>query len=305
MKWHKKGLVFNPKGKVPWASNSALQPTPIIMKDRIRVYAGFRDHIGISRVGWVDIALNDPMRVIGYSKVPALDIGLPGAFDDNGVVPSAVVQRGNDIYLYYAGYQLGKNVRFLVLGGLAISTDNGNTFVRALNTPILERTSEEFLFRVIHTIFYESGKWRVWYGGGNHFIESKTKSLPVYDIRYMESEDGINFPGKGIVVLGNGADEHRVGRPNVVKLGGKYFMFFGASTPSQPYRLTYAESNDGHSWIRMDTSFSLEYNKGDFDSDMSAYPSVLKVNEKVYMFYNGNDYGINGFGVAELISTNS
>jgi hypothetical protein len=35
-----------------------------------------------------------------------------------------------------------------------------------------------------------------------------------------------------------------------------------------------------------------------------AYPFVQKINEKYYMFYNGNDFGKHGFGYAELEITN-
>jgi predicted GH43/DUF377 family glycosyl hydrolase len=211
-----------------------------------------------------------------------------------------VVKRGNEIYLYYAGYQLVKNVRFLVLGGLAISKDGGHTFERFKNTPLLERTTDEFLFRVIHTITFEDNKWRVWYGGGNHFVQGKDKTFPVYDIRYMESEDGIHFPENGKTALAQDADEYRVGRPYVIKLNNKYLMFFGASTPTQPYRLTYAESTDAVNWQRKDSDFNLPYNDTDFDSEMSAYPAVVNINNCLYMFYNGNQYGLKGIGLAVL-----
>ena len=302
MKWKKKGLIFNPAGKLSWASHTALQPTPIkLNEESIRIYAGFRDEAGISRIGWVDVDAINPSKVLNYSKIPALDVGLPGTFDDNGVVPSAVVKRGEEIYLYYAGYQIVKNVRFLVLCGLAVSTDNGNTFTRKRNTPILERTDEEFLFRVIHTVMWENNRWRVWYGGGNHFLQGKAKTFPVYDIRYMESADGINFPEGGEVVLQNEKDEYRVGRPYVIKLDNRYLMFFGASTPTQSYRLSFAESDDGFSWLRKDDFLQLPYSLNDFDSEMSAYPSIIRSDKNVYMFYNGNDYGKEGFGYAELL----
>lgn len=300
MNWEKKGLVFNPAGKISWAKNTALQPTPIVLEDRIRIFAGFRDESGISRIGWVDVSCDDPSHVLEYSLQPVLDIGLPGTFDDNGVVPTAVIKRDNKIYLYYAGYQLPKNVRFMAFCGLAISDDNGNTFQRLKNTPILERTNDEFLFRVTHTILFEKGKWKAWYGGGSHFMTGKDKTLPVYDIRYMESEDGIHFPEKGLTVLKQKINEYRVGRPYVIKWNNKYLMFFGASSATETYRLAYAESNDGIEWQRKDELFNFHYNNLDFDSKMSAYPAVVSKNGLLYMFYNGNEYGVKGFGLAVL-----
>ena len=300
MKWIKKGLIFNPEGKFSWADNTALQPTPLLCDDKIRVFAGFRDKEGISRIGWVDLNLSDPSKVIGYSPFPALDLGLPGSFDDNGVVPTAVVRRGEEIYLYYAGYQLVKNVRFIAFCGLAISIDGGSTFKRYSNTPIMDRTHDEFLFRVVHTIIYDKGVWKAWYGGGSHFVSGAKKSLPIYDIRYIESEDGINFPTNGKTVLTQKDGEYRVGRPFVILENGIYRMFFGGSTQTEPYRLAYAESTNGENWVRMDSDLNMSYDSSEFDSEMSAYPSVIRVNGQLIMFYNGNNYGYEGFGMAIL-----
>jgi hypothetical protein len=35
---------------------------------------------------------------------------------------------------------------------------------------------------------------------------------------------------------------------------------------------------------------------------MQAYPAVMQIRDKTYLFYNGNDYGRDGFGIAELIA---
>lgn len=302
MHWEKKGIIFNPKNKFSWALDTALQPTPVVLSGCIRIFFGSRDAEGISRIGWVDVDKEHPEKVIGFSKLPALDIGLPGCFDDNGVVPTAVVQRDNKLFLYYAGYQLVKNVRFIAFTGLAISENNGILFTRIKNTPVLERSDDEFLFRAIHSIFWEEGKWKVWYGAGNSFIKKINKTLPLYNIRYMESADGIHFPEKGNVVIDIELNEHRVGRPYVIKHKNIYLMFFGASTPDQTYRLAYAESIDGTKWERKDSELNLNYNKDDFDSDMSAYPAIIQIKNKLFLFYNGNEYGKEGFGLALLKS---
>ena len=39
-----------------------------------------------------------------------------------------------------------------------------------------------------------------------------------------------------------------------------------------------------------------------WDSDMMCYPHVYQTNDKVYMLYNGNEFGRYGFGAAELIA---
>src|SRR5205814_305592 len=63
MKWKKHGLIFNVDGRSTWHRHSALQPTPLLLKEEtIRVFAGFRDEKGASRVGFVDLQASDPTK---------------------------------------------------------------------------------------------------------------------------------------------------------------------------------------------------------------------------------------------------
>lgn len=301
MLWNKLGLVFAPS-VFDWSAHTALQPTPIILDDRIRVYVGSRDAEGISRIGFVDLALDDPRKVINYSKSPVLDIGADGCFDESGVVPSALVKAGGKIYMFYAGYQLGSKVRFSVLGGLAISDDDGLTFTRAKRTPVFERNTRETIFRVPHSVIYENNKWKAWYGGGDRFIQGKSKTLPLYDIRYTESDTELNFDQEGTVLLTTKGDEYRLGRPFVFKkTENDYYLFYGYSTEDKPYCLGCARSTDLKEWTRQDELLNLGLSDSGWDSEMIAYPSVIEVNKRVYMMYNGNDYGREGFGIAELV----
>jgi hypothetical protein len=47
----------------------------------------------------------------------------------------------------------------------------------------------------------------------------------------------------------------------------------------------------------------MEYHTGfvsdsGWDSEMVCYPYVFKHNDNIYMLYNGNRYGLSGFGIA-------
>jgi len=304
MRWTKLGLIWGPDGRHAWARHSALQPTAIVLRPgEIRVFVGLRDEQGVGRVGYVDLDADNPTRVIRESRAPVLDVGVAGTFDDRGVIPTAVVKRQDGLYLYYAGYQLSSRVRFMVFTGLAVSHDDGETFVRCQQVPVTERTNDERCFRVVHSIIEERGVWRTWYGAGSAFIDFEGRTLPVYDIRYMESPDGFVFPGTGRLAVPLGSpDEYRVGRPYVVKHGDHYVMFFGAATPRENYRLAYAESADGLTWRRNDAALNWPSEPGSWDSEMAAYPCLVAHNDRHYLFYNGNDFGRRGFGCAILES---
>ncbi len=304
MKWRKMGLIYGPKGDSTWARNSALQPTPLLVGDKvIRVFVGLRDDAGVSRVGFVDLDAADPSKVLRVTETPVLDVGLAGTFDENGVVPCAVVSRDNQLYLYYAGYQLGHKVKFCAYGGLAISDNRGETFTRYSKVPISDRTNTELYFRVAHSVMEDEGRWKIWYGAGDAYTQQDGKQLPNYNIRYVESKDGIHFNGEGRVVLDmSRPEEHRLGRPYVIKEDGKFKMFYAVGTTDKLFRLGYAESADGINWDRLDEELGIDVSESGWDSQMISYPSIIKYHGVTYLFYNGNEYGRDGFGYAVLES---
>lgn len=302
MKWEKKGLIYGVKNLDWWRDNSALQPTPILLGDKIRIFVGFRDKNGVGRVGYVDVDAADPSKVLKVSEKPCLDVGEPGCFDDNGIVPCAVIQEGGKLYLYYAGYNIGYHVRMTIFSGLAVSTDGGETFTRCSRVPVMERTDKESLFRVVHTALKDDNGYKIYYGAGDHFIQGAKKTLPVYDVKLLMTDKFDSLEKNGEVIVTTRGDEYRVGRPYVVKENGRYRMFTGAGSERITYYLVYAESEDGIHWTRKDEELNLSIDGTGFDSEMMAYPAFIRYKDKAYLFYNGNNYGYEGFGYAELIS---
>ena len=289
------GLIYKPNFDGSWKDNSCLQPTPMIMKDRVRVFVGRRDLEGISRIGYIDFSIDDLTNIIGESDLPVLDVGQSGCFDDNGVVPCAILQEENRIYLYYAGYLIPSKFKFHVFSGLAVSEDCGESFKRHQKSPILDRTTNETCFRVIHSIIKDNNTFKVYYGGGSDLFQS---NKPIYDIRYLESESFTKFPDTHSVVIGLNNSRTRVGRPYVIKEKNLYYMFYGFSDANTQYKLEYATSTNGVDWKRDDIEIH-----GDgmlIDNEMSAYPSIIKVKNKYFIMYNGNEYGKYGIILGEL-----
>ncbi len=305
MKWEKQGLIYCPDGSNPWAKQYASLPIPfLIAPKRLRIFVSFCDESMIGRVGYVDVDPNNPKHILDIASHPVLDIGKPGRFDENGLIASSILSSNGKIYMYYVGYQLGQKVRYYQFGGLAISDDGGNSFYRAQETPIIDRIDGEALNRTAPFVIYENGRFRMWYVGGNEWTEVNGKSLPVYNMRYLESLDGVNWTGKGKVCLDfKNKDEHVVGRPWVYKENDTYKMFLSSRTHSKGYRLGYAESKDGLSWQRLDDKIDIDVSETGWDSQIMAYASIFKWENKTYMFYNGNDCGRTGFGYA-LLSPN-
>ncbi len=305
MRWKKLGIVYRPDGSRPWARSHAMIPTPLrIDQSVIRVFVTCCDDEGIGRPGYVDVLASDPTRVIAVSEAPLLDLGEPGTFDENGVLLCSVVDADDGNWnMYYVGFELGTRIRYRLLTGLAHSHDGGRTFARISRTPVLERSNSELYFRCGPCCLKERGRYRLWYVAGSNWIDVDGKSMPVYDIRYAESDDGVHWPQEGTVQIPiTEPDEHGFGRPYVIpKPGGGYRMFYSVRRRSlRAYRLGYAESQDGLVWQRMDDRLNLDVTPGGFDSEAIMYAAPVQVGDRLYVFYNGNDFGREGFAVAVL-----
>ena len=87
MIWKKKGLIFCPTGELPWARSHAHLPTPDVIEEEgiIRVYFASWDEDNVGRIGYVDLDIDDPGRVLYQTPDPILDTGSPEAFDSCGL----------------------------------------------------------------------------------------------------------------------------------------------------------------------------------------------------------------------------
>lgn len=303
MLWKKLGLVYAPKGDLSWSRSSAMVPTPIqIEDDRLRVYCSVCDNQGRARPTYVDVSIEDPCKILSESQMPLLDLGASGSFDDNGVLCTSVLKSSepNVFYMYYVGFELYRKVRYKLFTGLAISQDRGNTFKKYSDIPILDRGRTEYCFRCGPFVIYEGNRYRMWYVAGSHWEGIAGKDMPVYDIRYIESGDGIHWPQEGRIVLAiTGPDEHGFGRPWVVRENEKYHLYYSIRRKSlQTYSLGYAVSEEGISWTRNDSNMNLKFSTEGFDSHMICYSAIIRAGGKTYCFYNGNDFGKDGFAVA-------
>jgi len=96
-------------------------------------------------------------------------------------------------------------------------------------------------------------------------------------------------------------------RPCVLKEDGLYKMWYcyrGSidyrTDKRQSYRLGYAESADGISWIRKDEQVGIDVSEDGWDSTMICYPYVYVHKGRKYLLYNGNGFGESGIGYAVL-----
>ncbi len=301
MKWIKKGLIIEPKTiNRDWMITFAMDPTVDHKYDDIfRIYFCGRNKQNQSLIGYADININKPSKILHTPTKPVLGLGELGCFDDNGVTASWIVNYDNKKYLYYIGWKPRSTTRFSLMTGLAISVDGGNTFNRVSRAPILNLTDKEpFTILTAPCVLKQKNIWKMWYVSCDGWIHA---DLPRYNIKYTESSDGIHWNQEGIVCIDYKSDnETALARPCVLYENGIYRMWYSYKNPAIGYRMGYAESHDGLKWKRMDELVGIDVSKSGWDCEMIEYPYVFNHKGKKYMVYNGNGYGAGGVGLAVL-----
>lgn len=307
-KWKKLGQVFCPNNNNSWMISHAGFPTPLFLDDRIRVYFACRDNNNKSTVGFADLDCEQPLKVLRISEQQCIGLGKLGTFDDCGVQPMQAIQSGDDILLYYLGWNPGVNILARNNTGLARSVDNGVTFERVFEGPILDRNKDEPYFAYTPFIIRENGIWRMWYASGTGWKLINGQAEGLFEIKYAESKDGIDWLRPNVTVVGPKRENEVLCRPSVLKSDGNYHMWYSHRSIEDfrggqgSYKIGYAISKDGSHWERNDSESGIELSDSGWDSEMICFSSVVQVRDKVFKFYSGNGFGKTGFGVAELMS---
>jgi hypothetical protein len=309
-KWIKQGRIWQPNTQLDWQQYYGILPTPEYLPEKqlIRVYFATACKEKYGRISYIDVDADNPSRIVFESPAPILDIGNIGHFDDCGLNPSCIIHSPNgQKYLYYIGYQRSQRAPYLLLAGAAIINADG-TCRRLQTTPILERTTEEPCIRSATTILHEDGIYKMWYVAAQEWELMQDgifagKLMPNYTIRYATSTNALDWQvQKANAINYENPDEFGFGRPWVLKINGSYCMWYAVRKRNTPYSIGFATSTDGLTWQRDDKNAGIAASTqiGDWDSEMICYPAVVQTANKTYMFYNGNNNGINGFGYALL-----
>jgi len=316
MKWKKLGKIFDPtQHKLPNdCTHFAQSPQALVFRDFVRIYFSTRsidksNGKYLSHIAFVDMRknLHDIIRVSEKTVIP---LGKLGCFDEHGIFPMNVMRHGDAVYGYTCGWNRRISVSVDTAIGLAISRDDGLTFQRIGDGPVMAASLHEpclvgdCFVKVIGDVFH------MWYIFGKGWKRFSAEAPPdrIYKISHAVSTDGIHWikeEARQIIANRLGADESQA-LPTVIEIDSKYHMFFCYRYSSDyrgrenGYRIGYASSTNLTDWVRDDAKAGIDVSEEGWDAEMISYPHVFALDGKTYLAYLGNQVGRHGFGLAEL-----
>ena len=315
MKWIKLGKIFDPT-EHQLANNCfefAQSPQAVVFDNFIRIYFSSRqkDKIGkyLSHISFVDFS-KDFQNLIKISNKTVIELGSLGSFDEHGIFPVNLLKENDTIYAFTTGWNRKISVSVDAAVGLAISNDGGETFRKTGKGPIFGPSlNEPFL---VGDAFVQKldDTYHAWYIYGSRWIVDESENEPqrIYKIVHAVSKDLLDWKkdGKHIISDKLNADECQA-LPTVIYFENRYHMFFCyryatgfRKNKERSYRIGYAWSNNLKDWTRQDELTGIDVSVTGWDSEMLCYPHVFRCDDKIYMLYNGNEFGQFGFGLAVL-----
>ena len=292
----------------------AQSPQALAFPDFVRVYFSSRerepDGMYVSHVAWADF---DPdfSQVLRTAREPVLSRGGLGCFDEHGVFPISPLRHAGRLIGYTTGWSRRASVSVDTGIGLVESLDGGATFIRHHAGPVLSSSLHEPNLVGDGFVRVHEGVFHMWYIFGTGWKKYDVNSPPdrTYKIGHATSPDGIFWKkdeGRQIISDTLGPQESQA-LPTVLKIGRRWHMYFCyrqsfdfRENSSRGYRLGYAWSDDMVRWVRDDENAGIHLADQGWDSEMMCYPHLFQNAGRIWLLYNGNAFGKNGFGVAVL-----
>lgn len=290
-------IIFNNNKKFDWSKTHAWVPTPVSLNNgNLKVLYGSRNKQNLTQTGYFVYNL-EKKKIIFNSKRPILKLGKIGEFDDSLSLVTSHLRIKKQLYLYFVGWIVPRNTRFFPSIGIAKSNLSLSK-VHKQKKPIMDRNVKENLGFASPFILSKKTKFKMWYVAIRKWIRHKSDLIPIYNLSYGVSKDGVVWKCKKKEILKTQKNE-TISRPWIIFYKKKYHMWYSYRILGKNFKIGYATSSNGINWNRRDNELKIPIKK-DFNDQMSEYPAFFNHKNKFFLLFNGNNYGKTGVGLVEM-----
>ena len=171
--WKKFGFIFKPNNETDDLHSYCSVPMFFSYNSNInRIYFGSRNIENQTSIHYLETTNIEDASCYKLNLSPILSRSKPGYFDDNGVYPGSVIRHKGYVYMFYSGRSNGLDSVYYMNIGLAISSDNGDSFKRFSDSPILSRSKYDPWFVTAPYVFKHEDYWIMIYTSGIIFESS-------------------------------------------------------------------------------------------------------------------------------------
>ena len=281
--WLKLGVVFDSQAQLPTVQ--------FLDNNRLRVYYSARSK-NTSYINYFETSASEPSVIIYKNKNPILSKGKRGCFDDSGVMPSCVINIFGEDRLYYTGWNTCKGDVPYGHGIGYIVVDDIQKLKRIFEGPIVDRNISCPYLVNSPFVYKNKEKIEMIFCNGNGWIDN----FPTYHLSKASSIDGVAWSNVKEFIY---QEKKALSRPSVLFESNNIKTWYSMKGVEENYRIfCCTETNKKKQIIKEE----FECLKNElWDSEMMCYPAVFEVEKQRYMYYNGNNYGETGIGLAKWV----
>ena len=293
--WIKKGQIFSVQNSNQYLVSHASNPLACHIRDDIfRVFYSGRNIDNKSSVGYVDIDILTH-EIIKSKTEPVLTYGKEDTFSSHGISIGNAYNVDEKTFILFMAWQVPSVGHWRGDIGRLELIDN-EKLVFADNKPFMGIDEVDKISLSYPYVVFHEGIYKMWYGSTISWDAGNKEMIHV--IKYATSLEGNTWEKHGIAIPYKLGVAQAFSRPTVIIDETGYRMWYSYRKGNgDKYKIGYATSNDGYHWVRVDEYSGIEVSDDGWDSEMICYPFVFKHKDKLYMLYNGNDYGKEGFGL--------
>lgn len=298
MEWIKSGQLFEVNGTNPAIVSHAANPLPVLLYNNVyRIFFSARNSANKSSVSFVDIDILSK-EIINNPDEVVFSFGNEASFYSHGVSIGNCYTQNNMQYILFMGWQQkpgehwrGDVGRLCLTQKLKLELNPAKAF--------METDQEDKVSLSYPWVMFHNGIYKMWYGSTLDWTSENGEMIHV--IKYATSVDGEHWEKHGIAIPYELGVAQAFSKPSVLINATGYHMWYSyRSGDGTAYRIGYAHSSDGQEWQRMHNKVGIDVSASGWDSEMLCYPFVFEHKNDIFMLYNGNNYGRNGFGIAKL-----
>lgn len=302
MNWIKLGLLYHPSTTHPKLNSHAANPLAMhLCDDLFRIFFSARDIENRSSVGFVDVDIIKRIVVYKHDK-PAFEHGDELSFYSHGVSIGNCYESSEKKYMLFMGWKYPKDGHWYGQIGRLVVNDDFSLSLDSIQ-PFLALDDTDKLSLSYPWVTKHNNHYLMWYGTTSTWDADNGEMLHV--LNFATSKDGNQWHKHGLALPFELGVAQAFSRPTVIVNADGYHMWFSyRSGTGQKYRIGYAHKKsslaEGDLWELDLNSAGIDVSESGWDSEMIEYPFVFEHKQDTYMLYNGNSFGLSGFGIAKL-----
>jgi hypothetical protein len=306
----KHGLILNLPldAELEWSQG----PQVLVMENCARVYFSTRRREGdyfYSDIAYFDYNL-DLSSSQSHSSHTVIARGDLGSFDFDGIFPFHVFDSkgtSKQLFGFICGWKRKVAVDIDMSIGLAESIDNGYSFQRIGKGPILTSNINEPYLIGDPCVIQKDDQYLMFYISGRNWLKNTAGQLErQYSVMMATSSDLFHWNRNAQPIIPERLNFEAQAMPSVLLIDGTFHLMYCyrdvfdfRENALNSYRIGHAYSRDLINWKT--SGFEIPIGSpGEWDSEMQCYPHLVEIDGRIFLLYNGNEFGKYGIGLIEL-----